>query len=117
MSIKNDVIELQAVRQEMKRKREELKKWREKEKQLCAKISSYLQAKNLPGVKFEGVAIVNEEKETRKPKPKKEGLTASLDVLKKYVNDPEKVLQEIAEAKKGDEVVKQSIKIQKVKVN
>ena len=115
MLIRNDVVELQTIRQEIKRHLGEIKKFREKEKFLCKKISAYLIANDLPGVKFEGMAILNEEKEKRKLKPKKEAFASTIDVLKQYVANPEKVLEEIAEAKKGDVTVESSIKIQRPK--
>jgi len=115
MSIKGDVIELESIRTEIKRLSASLKTWRAKEKALCEKISNYLNEKDLPGVKFGGVAILNEQKEKRKAKPKGEGISAAMEVLKRYVPDPEKVLEEMAEAKKGEAVVSSSIKIQKLK--
>lgn len=118
MSIKADVTELEAIRGEIKILNERKKKLKEKEKAVEARIAEYLRAKDQPGVKHHGTAIILEEKERPGPKKPKERDADAMTVLEKYgIQDTQKVLKEIMEARKGDSVVKESLKIKKYKGN
>lgn len=116
MSIKADVQELESIRAEIKSLNMRRKQLRDKEKIVETRIQDYLRAKNQPGVKHQGTAIIMEEKETRSSKKSKERDTDAMNVLERYgVRDAEKVLKEIMEARKGEPVPKTKLKISKYK--
>lgn len=116
MSIQTDVTELQRIREELKLLSQKRKKLVEREKIIKAKIASFLKAKDQPGVKYQGTAIILEEKECPKPKKNKERDADAMSVLEKYgIQDTQKVLQELLEARKGEKTIKESVKIQTYK--
>lgn len=118
MSIKADVRELELIRQELVQLRKRIKLLKDKEAKVEERIQTYILNNDLPGVKDKetGTAIIFEEKNARAPKKVKEKDTDSTEVLARYgVANPEKVLQEILEARKGEAILKQKLKIQKVK--
>ena len=116
MSIKADVTELEAIRAEIKILNERRKKLKEREKGIEARIAEYLKAKDQHGVKHHGTAIILEEKERPGPKKPKDRDADAMQVLEKYgVKDTQKALKEIMDARKGEAVVKESLKIKKYK--
>lgn len=118
MSIKSDVTELQSLKLEIKNLNIRKKELKEKEKILEEKIKNYLKAKDQPGVKHQGTAIILEEKEAPQRMKEKEKDMASIEILKKYgIRDSEKVLKEILSSRKGEKILKESLKIKKYKNN
>jgi len=116
MSIKADVTELESIRAEIKQLNIRRKKLKEKERAAEARIALYLKAKDQPGVKHRGTAVILEEKECSGPKKNKDRDLDAMHVLERYgVKDTEKVLKEILKARKGDAVMKESLKISKIK--
>lgn len=116
MSIKADVLELQSIRAEIKRLGAERKLLVAKEKKVVERIQEYLRVKEQPGLKHQGTAILLEEKEARERKKPKESERDSLQVLEQYgIREPEKVLKELAEARKGNPYLKSKLKIKKYK--
>lgn len=116
MSIRADVNTLTALRAEMKNLRERMKGLRVKEAEVTARIAEYLKVKDTPGLKDNGVAIILEQKETTGRKKAKEGDNDVMSILERYgIRDTEKVLKEITEARKGEKVLKEKLKIQKYK--
>ena len=116
MSIKADVTELENIRVEIKSLNDRKKKLKEKEKVVELRIAEYLKAKDQPGVKHRGTAIIPEEKERPGPKKPKDRDNDAMQVLEKYgVQDTQKALKEILEARKGDAILKESLKIKKYK--
>jgi hypothetical protein len=114
MSIKADIQELQAIRAELKILNIKSKKLRVQEKTVEGRISEYLRIKEHPGLKHQGTAIVLQEKETRASKKTKDRDSDTLEVLQKYgVSDPEKALEEIMEARKGEKVLAHKLQIKK----
>lgn len=114
MSIKADVQELKNIKEEIKSLNIRKKKLREREKMIESKISEYLKIKETPGVKFQGTAIMLEEKEARSTKKPKERDAEALVILEKNgIRNAEKVLSEILEARKGEKIVSQKIKMKK----
>jgi hypothetical protein len=116
MSIKADVIELESIRSEIKLLNIRRKKLKQAEKIVEERISQYLKAKEQPGLKHQGTAVILEEKEMPGPKKNKDRDNDAISVLKKYgIQDSEKILKEILDARKGTGVLKQKLKIQKYK--
>lgn len=118
MSIKADVSELESIRLEIKAINDKRKKLKQQEKDVEHRISQYLKAKDQPGVKHHGTAIILEEKEHSGHKKPKERDSDAMSVLEKYgIQDTQKVLNEIMKARKGQTIIKETLKIRKLKNN
>jgi predicted Zn-dependent protease len=116
MSVQSDVETLKNIQARIKILSVEMKKLRQEEKNSMERIQEFLKHKDLPGVKHQGVAIKIEEKEARERKKPKEQVMDAIAVLKKYnIDNPEKVLEELTEAKKGEPIIKEKLKLQKIK--
>jgi hypothetical protein len=116
MSIRADVQELEILRTEIKVLRRRMKTLRDKEKATEIRISSFLKARDQPGVKFQGTAIILEEKQKSLPKKPKDKDADTILVLERLgVSDPQKALQEIISARKGDTIHSNKLKVQKYK--
>ncbi len=116
MSIKADVNELESVRSEIKNLNIRRKTLKEREKQVESRIALFLKSKDQIGVKHQGTAVLLEEKETPAPKKNKDRDADAITVLQGYgVQNPEKVLEELMEARKGDRVIVEKLKVQKIK--
>lgn len=116
MSIKSEVQELEGIRAELRNLGIKRKKLKEREKDIENRISDFLKSKDQPGLKHNGVAFVVEEKETRMYKKQKDKDASAIEVLKDLrIDSPEKVLTKILEAMKGDTIVKEKLKIKKIK--
>lgn len=116
MSIKADAEELERYQLEIKNLQQKLKFYREKEKEIKERIDNYLMAKDLPGIKHHGTAIIVENKEARTRKKVKDQTVDAIAVLEKHgITNPNEVLQELIEARKGDLVPARKLKIQKYK--
>jgi hypothetical protein len=112
MSVANDVNELNNLTQEIKRLSRELKLLRKKAKEAEARIVDYLKVKETPGVKFQGKALILQNKESHTKKKKIEQEMDALQVLSKYnIDNPQEVLKEILQARKGNATEVQKIKI------
>lgn len=116
MSIKGYVSELEIIKNEIKNLNEKKKKLKNRERELMSSISDFLKAHNQPGVKHQGIALVLEEKEKHEPKKSKERDTDAMEILKKYgIQDSEKALKEIMEARKGQKILQETLKFKKIK--
>jgi hypothetical protein len=112
MSIQTDVNELNKLNYEIKRMSKELKILRRQAKECEARIVDFLKVKETPGVKFQGKAILLESKEKHSKKKKIEQQLDALEVLSKYgVDNPEEVLKEVLNARKGDATEIHKLKI------
>lgn len=118
MSIKNDVAELQAIKAEIQSLNTRRTKLREQLLAVETRIAQYLKSKEQPGLKNNGLAIILEEKETLGHKRPKDRDTDSIAVLERYgIKDSQKVLSELMQARKGEKILKEKLKLQKYKTN
>ena len=118
MSIKADVRELQSIRLELRRLTQERKELKEKEAKVEARIRDFLKAKDQPGLRDGDFSLIIEEKEVAGPKRPKERQEDSIAVLERYgVHSPEKLLEELMQARKGEVVVKEKLKVSKPRKN
>lgn len=118
MSIKADVTELESIRNEIKSLNERRRRLKEKGREVENRISEYLKSKDQHGLKHHGTAIILEEKERPGPKKAKERDMDAMSVLERHgVQDTEKVLSEIMKARKGETIIKETLKIRKLKNN
>lgn len=114
MSIKSDVTELESIKNELKRLNLQRKELLKKCKTVEKRIFDYLKAKDQPGLKHQGTAILLEQKEVRPAKKKKDINTCAITILEKYgIKNPEKALNEIIESRKSDPVKKEKLTIKK----
>jgi hypothetical protein len=116
MSIRSDVIELQTLQGEMKSLRARIKILREKEKTVMERISAFLKSRDQPGLKFNGTAVVLEQKEKATPKKQKDKDADTLLVLERLgIRNPEEALKEILTARKGETQPIEKLKVAKYK--
>lgn len=113
MSIQNDVNELKHIEIELKRLRVQVKKLNSRKKDLNDKIAEFLKSKDQVGVKYQGKAIILNNKTKREYKSQKDKHSDGVRVLREYgISDPKKVLDEIIESMKGNKIETSNIKIQ-----
>ena len=118
MSIKAYVDELTMINYEIKRNNASNKKLRERIKELEITITSYLQIKNQAGLKYNGQAILVENKELRTKKKKKDKYEDTITILKSFgVENPEVAYDKLEDAKKGDPIEKTKLKFKKIPNN
>jgi very-short-patch-repair endonuclease len=101
-NIQGEVLEHKALNQEIKKQLGVLRTLRKNISDTESRIDEYLESKDLPGVKYKGYAVMRNPNPKRRIKKKKEQLTDSISVLEKYdIHNPQDVLKEIMEARKG----------------
>ena len=89
---------------------------RDKQKLTESKISQFLKSKEQPGVKFQGTALILEEKEKAKPKKPKDRDADTILVLERLgVENPQNALKEIIAARKGEPEKTEKLKVTKYK--
>lgn len=116
MSIKAYIQELEGVKSELRKLSAQRKILKKRQEGLETSISEYLESKDQPGLKYNGMAFVVEEKTTKSYKKQKDKDNDSLEVLKSAgIQSPEKLLTRLLEARTGDPVVKEKLKIKKIK--
>ena len=116
MSIKADVQELESIRSELKVLASRRKTLKEKEHTVELRIQQFLKSKNQPGVKHQGVAITIEEKEVPGPKNNKQRKEDAIAVISRFIDkSPEKIYEEIMNARKGEIITKSKLKMKKLK--
>lgn len=115
MSIQTDVNELNNLNIEIKRLSKSLHTLRLRKAEVEKRITDFLEAKEQPGVKYQGVAILAQDKTKRIYKSKKIKNEDGIEVLKKYgVTNPDIALNEVINAMKGDEMTTKQLKIKKL---
>lgn len=113
--VKTDIIELQELNREISRLSEQLKILRERKNYIEGSIINYLETTQQPGVKFKNVTVIQEEKNYRKPKKKKEKYSAAVNVLKGYgVQDPEEAYNKVINAMRGSPHAKPKLKLKEL---
>lgn len=116
MSIESDVKELQSLSLEIKNLNGKLRTLRNSKKLVEERITKYIHHKKLPGFKYYDLEITLQDKSKVKYKPRKQQVSDSAEILKRYnIKSPERVLQELQEAKKSEFLNEKSIKTKKIK--
>jgi hypothetical protein len=117
MSIQSYVSELESIKIELKSLNEKRKKLKFREHELEHNIADFLKSKDQIGVKYQGSKILLEQKEKRVNKKNKDKDNDAINILTNYgLSEPQKVLNEILEARKGEKVQTDKLKIQKIKL-
>jgi hypothetical protein len=116
MSIQSEINELTQVNAEIKRLSFQLRNLRKRAKDIEANVIDFLQQKEQPGLKFQGKAILLETKEKRLIKKRSEQEADAISVLSKYdIDEPDKVLKEILDSRKGSSKEISKLKIKPIK--
>jgi len=114
-SIQGYVAELKNINVEIKRLQNEIKKFKKRAVEVEKNILTYLNEKEQPGVKYQNTAIIIENKAKRIAKTRKDVESEALRILQNNgVANPQEVLKQITESRKGDKVEMQKVKIQNI---
>jgi len=115
MSIKSYVEELETIQAEIKRNNLKNLQLRQRSKKLETSIKEYLDEKGQLGLKYQGKAIIMEQKELRPSKKKKDKEEALLSFFEDLgVSDPKEAYSKLIEAQKQAPIEKTSIKFKKL---
>jgi len=115
MSIQGKVNELNSIKNELKSLRIRGAILRKRSKQIEDEIDGYLDLKNQPGLKYKGTAIIRETSMKRRVKKKNEQRSDAIYILEKYgLESPEKVFDEIVEARRGSPTEQRKLKFKKI---
>lgn len=115
MSIQTDVNELNNILIEMKRLNKSIADLRKRKKEIEGRITTFLQSKDQPGVKYKGMAIIAEDKKKICYKSKKDKEKSGIETLKKYgIHNPDEVLKEVISSMRGEELETKKLKIKKI---
>lgn len=116
MSIKAYVDELRLINGEIKRNNIQNKKLRERIRELESHITSYLKSKEHSGLKYNGTAVLLENKEMRGTKKKNERYEETIAYLRSFgVQKPDEVYNNLEDIRKGEPVEKVKLKFKKIK--
>lgn len=116
MSIKGYITELKAIKEEQKALRSRLKQLGSAAKIAEENILKYLKEKDQLGVKHQGTAITINHTTSRTHKPKKVQDSDSKDLLASLgVENPELVLEQLLEIRRGAPLDKAKIAFKKIK--
>lgn len=108
--------ELDELNTEISNLSTKLRKLRSQRSTIEADVVTMLKSKNLSAVKHGGKAILLESKETRGRLTEKQRRAKTLQVLEEAgVDNPETVLNELTEARRGSPETKHRLRIQKKK--
>lgn len=115
MSIKAYVDELEQIQVEIKRNNARNSILRQRSKELEANIFEYLAHKGQHGIKYNGRAIIMEQKEKRPVKKKKEKEADIISFLENLgVKDPADVYNQLQDVQRSDPVEENKIKFKKI---
>lgn len=109
------ITELKNINIEIKNRKEQLFKFKKRKEEIEKTIQDFLVEKDQPGVKYNGTAVVLEEKIRRIRKSKEEKNNDCINVLKHYnISNADKIYNEIISASKGVEETKKAVKISNI---
>ena len=116
MSIRADVQELEFLNSEMKILTRRMKFLRDKKKITESRIADFLKAKEQPGVKFQGTALILEQKDKPQYKKTKDKDADTILVLERLgIENPQNALKDIIAARKGETQKTEKLKVKKYK--
>ena len=116
MSIQNYVQELKEINIEIKRLKGRTTELKKQAANLEKNIISYLNEKDIPGVKDRDVAIIIENKKKRINVSKKNAEQESIKILEAHgIINAKNVLNEILEARRGNNIELQKVKVTEIK--
>ena len=115
MSIQGKVNELNSIKSELKSLRQRGTALRKRAKVIEDEIEEYLDSKDQPGLKYKGTAIIRETATKRRTKKKADARADAIYVLERRgVESPEKLFDEIMEARRGSPTEQRKLKFKKI---
>ena len=116
LTIQNKVNELKSINEELSRLTIQSKTMRKRVKVLEGEIDDYLEEKDQPGFKHEGMLIIRKTKTRRKMKKKSEQKSSVIDMLKKHgVNNPEQAYEDVMNARRQSPTEESVLKMERIK--
>ena len=110
-----DVNELNTIMAEIKRLNKVMADLRKRKREIEGRITTFLESKDQPGVKYKGMAIIAEESKKVLYKSQKEKHKDGIETLKKYgIQNPDEVFNEILINMKGEQLETKKLKIKKI---
>jgi hypothetical protein len=114
--IQGKVNELNAIKSELKSLRVRGSTLRKSAKKIEEEINEYLDIKDQHGVQYKGTAIYREIATKRRIKNKSDAKADAIDVLERRgVESPEKVFDEMMDARRGSPKEQRKLKFEKIK--
>lgn len=111
-SIKNDIVHLQDVELEIKRKLKELKELRDVKSDISERIQNYLVSNDLPGIKHKGITVLAESRQRRKALKKSEKHQNAEQVLSEFgIENSKEALDRILDSMRGEPEQKTNLRI------
>jgi hypothetical protein len=116
MSIQGKVNELNSIKSELKSLRQRGTVLRKRAKVIEEEIDKYLDSKDQPGLKYKGTAIIRETAIKRRTKKKADARADAIYVLERRgVESPDKIFDEMMEARRGSPTEQTKLKFKKIK--
>ena len=116
MSIQGKVNELNSIKSELKSLRQRGAMLRKRAKEIEVEIDEYLDMKDQPGLKYKGTAIIRETTTKRPVKKKADAKADAIYILERYgIESPEKVFDEVMDARRGSPTEQRKLKFKKIK--
>ena len=116
MSIQGKVNELNSIKNELKSLRQRGTVLRTRAKVIEGEIDEYLDAKDQQGLKYKGTAIIRETETKRRLKKKSDARADAIYVLERRgLESPEKLFDELMEARRGSPTEQRKLKFKKIK--
>jgi hypothetical protein len=116
MSIQGKVNELNSIKNELKSLRQRGTVLRNRAKVLEKDIDQYLDIKDQQGLKYKGTAIIRETETKRRIKKKVDARADAIYVLERRgLESPEKLFDELMEARRGSPTEQRKLKFKKIK--
>lgn len=117
MSIKSYIDELDQIQVEIKRNNARNTMLRQRSKEIEANISEYLTNKGQHGIKYNGKAVILEQREKRQLKKKKEKEADIISFLDKLgLEDSADVYKQLQNIQRSDPVEENRIKFKRIPV-
>lgn len=114
--IQNAVNEYKEINTEIKRLTKTASELRKRATYIEKNIISFLNEKELPGVKDNRTAVIIENKKKTVTRNKKNIEKQTLKILEENgVQNPKQILEEITKVRKGEQVELQKVKMQEIK--
>jgi hypothetical protein len=116
MTIQGLVTELKDLNTEIKRMSRQISELRKQKAGVEEQIVNYLNEKEQPGLKYNDTAIILEKKSLRSAKKKSEADIEAVQILENHgIENPQEVLKEILNSRKGEEFEREKIKLKLLK--
>lgn len=115
-SIQSSVQELKEINTEIKRLTKTASELRKRATYIEKNIISFLNEKELPGVKDNRTAVIIENKKKTVTRNKKNIEQQTLKILEENgIQNPKQILDEITKVRKGEQVELQKVKMQEIR--